>query len=284
MKIFCCISFHFILDRIRFLSETIKGVSEIESCSIEICIVTNTAEPSYINKLQEVIDEHTNNNISISIEIFDNLIHPWYLTWVHKSLMAKGFLTNKYSHYLYLEDDIRLTNSNIKYWNKYREELKKYNFYPSFLRVEFNQIHKEWRATDITDRIRLSEQRVIRIDDADLFFINSPQPYQGMFFYDHELMHEHLISITANAKDYGRLELVDADPNWPGGGVAERANLGLTYFNVPSGYTSRNVLPFSRYYSLIDKDCLIHHIPNNYTNDRPEMPFGKISISNLLAD
>jgi hypothetical protein len=103
-----------------------------------------------------------------------------------------------------------------------------------------------------------------------------------MFFYDHELMHEHLLSTTSNALEYGRLELVNADSNWPGGGVAERASFVLTYHNVPIGHTSRNVLPFSKYYSLIDNRCLIHHIPNNYTNDRLDKPFGRLNIANLI--
>jgi hypothetical protein len=269
------------MDRIKFLSETIRGVSEIDSKLTTICI-TNTTDAVCEKILDETFNINQNKRIKIRSETFSNLANPWYLTWTHKSLMAKSFLTNEYSHYLYLEDDIRLTNANIKYWKKYREILKPYNVYPSFLRVEFNHKHKEWRSTDITNKIDLSNQKIISINDSDLFFINSPQPYQGMFFYDHELMHEHLASTTANAKEYGQLELVDADPSWPGGGVAERANLGLTYHNVPVGHTSRNVLPFSKYYSLIDNDCLIHHIPNNYTNDRPEKPFGKLNINNLL--
>ena len=284
MKLFCCITFHYKDERIKYLIETINGVSEIQTEKTEICIITNTNISHEIEKIEKLIKFFDTNKFKISINTFNKLINPWFLTWVHKSLMANKFLENEFSHFLCLEDDIRMTNFNICYWLEYREELRSEKLYPSFLRVERKNNSNQWVSTDVTKPISLKNKKTISIENKGIAFINSPQPYQGMFFYDNELMKEHLQSVTANVKDYGLLEFVDVDPSWPGGGVAERANLALTYHNVPNGYTSRNVLPYNKYFALIDHRCLIHHTPNNYANEKPNSLFGKISISDLLTD
>jgi hypothetical protein len=283
IKIFCCITFHYKIERIKYLFDTLLGVSEIKTEKTRICIITNTSIRNELQKIKDIIEVLNTDRIEISIEIFDSLINPWFLTWAHKSLMATHYLRNEYSHFLYLEDDIRVSNSNITYWLEYRETLKLKNLYPSFLRVEVALKSNEWMSTDITRTISLNESNFFYSEDHEVIFVNSPQPYQGMFFYDNELMKEHLLSVTANAKDYGLLEFVDSNPNWPGGGVAERANFALTYHNVPDGYTSRNVLAFQKYYLLIDNRCLVHHTPNNYANNKSDSCFGKIKVCNLLT-
>lgn len=101
-------------------------------------------------------------------------------------------------------------------------------------------------------------------------------PYQGMFFYDRELIIEHFLSPSFYVSILG---IYTNLPN--GSGVAEKANYGLTFHDVPKGFSSRNILKYFRKSKLLDAESFIHHLPNNYAND-PEQEFGKIAVSDIF--
>ena len=100
--------------------------------------------------------------------------------------------------------------------------------------------------------------------DNDYHFVSLPNPYQGMYFLDRELMDDFAAS-PAMSPDFGK---------WS---IREKAAAGLTYVSAPKGFTSRNVVPFCSKRKIIHKECWIHHLPDNYAKD-PASEFGKLPV------
>lgn len=98
-------------------------------------------------------------------------------------------------------------------------------------------------------------------------FINLPNPYQGMYLLDRELMGEFLRSPAVNP-DYGV---------W---NIREKAAQGLTFVAVPKGFYSRNLTGYLRKQGLPDPDCLVRHLPANYTHS-PQYVAGKVPVEAL---
>ena len=85
-----------------------------------------------------------------------------------------------------------------------------------------------------------------------------------MYFLDRQLMEEFADS-PAKSPDFGR---------WP---IREKAAQGLTFVNIPEGYTSRNLVLIDHHTKTIPQEAWIHHLPNNYATNKKEI-FGKIPM------
>lgn len=166
---------------------------------------------------------------------------------------------------MYLEDDTLVTRENMSYWIESRELLRPYGLIPSFLRVEKKANDDRWYSSDCPHPFYI--YALPRIEaKKNLGFVNFPELYQGMYLLDRELMIEHLSGSTYS-------------PNSGVWGIQEKAAQGLTFANVPKGYTTRNLIhliPYKIDTLQIDRRCLIHHVPNNYAQPGPN---GKIVIT-----
>jgi hypothetical protein len=194
------------------------------------------------------------------------LPHPFFLGWHHLEVFRHLLSNTKVSHFLYMEDDLLISEKNIRYWLIGRKKLRHRGLYPSFVRVEKRKNSDVWYSTDCTEHVDLSKLPSVRINDRYRFF-GLPNPYQGMYLMDRELMSEHL-SGPSSHPDFGP---------W---GIREKAAQGLTFLNVPQGFGSRNVVGYNCETNQIDSHSWIHHMTNNYAND-PSQPFGKIPILEL---
>jgi len=271
MKILATVAFFYKNERLSILKNTLKSLTNIDS-NISIFILTNTTDPNELNLIYKLTDH------SISIVSFIDLINPWYLTWTHKQIMREKF--SDFDYFLYLEDDIEVRYENFEYWIENRKLLSPLGFYPSFVRVEFSNYLQKWVSTDNIKPISISYSPRINIHNFTRQYINLSNPYQAMFLYDKELMEEHLSSPTSDVvKTVG----LNSDlPHW-GGGVAEHANIALSYTNVPSGFISRNIVRFYEKFRILDPNSFVHHLPNNYANN-PKEQFGKIPLEALLIN
>jgi hypothetical protein len=204
------------------------------------------------------------------------------LTWAHKNFMSSKFQSGIYSHYLYLEDDMRFSTENLLYWLRDRRLFINTPFFPSFLRIEWSTANGHWTLVDFVEGDRFPLQSLPRIDSGDgRVFVSLPRPYQGMFFYDTELMAEHLQDeryLLEQALPDWKLRILHSD--WPLG-LTEAANAGISLTSVPTGFFSRNLTPVYAYTMQIDPACLVHHLPDKYTNASGVI--GKISVHMLLS-
>ncbi|MEI6188175.1 MAG: hypothetical protein WCP46_06740, partial [Alphaproteobacteria bacterium] len=170
------------------------------------------------------------------------------------------------------EDDILIKRENIEYWINGREILRNLNLYPSFLRVEKKNGDEHWYSSDALTISYAKHLPIVNVLDTNYSFLNLPYPYQGMYFYDRELMAEYLNSAAHNP---------DSGSKWL---IRERANQGLTFFNFPDGFISRNVIGFDIKNKMIDSRALIHHLPNTYANHQDKtMINGSIKVNELIV-
>lgn len=239
----CC---HFKETRLSYLDRISDDFASL-GAKVLVTIVTNTKNPNELKKLESVI---SGKGFDFKFFIPDTLGHPLLLTWAHFSVFKDLLQDESFTHFMYLEDDTLITRENMSYWIEGRELLRSYGLIPSFLRVEKKAQDDRWYSSDCPNSFYVSALPRIRVQD-NFGFINFPELYQGMYLLDRELMLEHLSGPTYS-------------PNSGVWGIQEKAAQGLTFANVPIGYTTRNLVPYKIDSLQIDERCLIHHVPNNY--------------------
>lgn len=250
-----CVTFFYVPERLSYLSTVISSYIGMAN-KTDVYIVTNIADTTPIEEALPQLPD----NMAIKFVIPSNIGHPYFLTWTHRQVFLEVLASGKASHFLYSEDDLLFTRSNILFWLRYREPLQKHGLIPSFFRVELHP-EKGWVSTDCTGPVQLHRQPMLTLEMGDQL-ICMPNPYQGMYFLDRQLMEEFAAS-PAMSPDFGI---------WP---IREKAAQGLTFVNVPQGFTSRNLALVDPHANGIAQESWIHHLPNTYAHD-DNSPFGKI--------
>ena len=251
----CC---HFNEARLPYLNQISDDFASLGS-EVFVIIVTNTSNANEIKKLESVI---AGKGFSYEFFIPDTLGHPLLLTWDHFPVFKALLKDGSFTHFMYLEDDTRVTRQNITYWIEGRELLRPHGLIPSFMRVEKKVNDDHWYSSDCPHPFYIFALPRIEVK-KNFGFVNFPELYQGMYLLDRELMIEHLSGPTYS-------------PNSGVWGIQEKAAQGLTFANVPKGYTTRNLIPYMIDSLQIDGRCLIHHVPNNYAQPGPN---GKVVVT-----
>lgn len=256
-----CITFHFDASRICYLNEVIRGYVGI-ALRTRVYIVTNTSDYKPIEEILVGLPG------DIDVEFFTptGLGHPFLLAWSHYAILRDLVGSNDITHFLYTEDDILISRSNIVYWLRAREALLEHGLLPSFYRVERDSTG-QWVSTENCDPVGFSEQAWLFIEDIGLFMA-MPNPHQGMYFLDQPLMHE-LINSPGLSPDNSI------------GGIREKAALGLTFIARPKGFSSRTVVPIDLHSKTVAQEAWVHHLPNSYSQN-PASDHGKILMSGLF--
>jgi len=265
-KLLICVTCFFSEDRLQYLKKTSDHFSELAN-EVFVCVITNTRNESDLEKINAVLSSK-----GFDFDIFQphGLGHPYLLPWSHFEIVLNKISDQSFTHFMYVEDDILVTRTNIEYWIHGRETLRDSGVYPSFIRVEQKNGEDNWYSSDanfISYAIHLPKVTVL---DSSYFYLNLPHPYQGMYFYDRELMLEYLTSEAFTP---------DSGSTW---NIREKATQGLTFLNPPIGFLSRNVVGYDAKSKRIDPGALIHHLPNNYANWDGVMG-GSIKINELIV-
>ena len=260
-----CITFHYSEARIQILKETCSRLGELAE-AVVVVILTN--EESNIPSLLRDLEA---SSYQLKILAPKLLGHPYLLTWCHQRIFRDRLKEDSTtSHFMYIEDDIVIIPENIEYWLEGREALRAIGLIPSFLRYERSAHNSEMFATDLTRKVNPLIAPKAYVNGKDYAYINLPQPYQGMYLLDRELIEEHLSS-SSSCPDFG---------SWP---IREKATQGITFLNVPRPFSSRNVIGYSISNKTIDRRSLIHHAANNYVDD-PLSQLGKVPINSLFSN
>jgi hypothetical protein len=261
-KLLVGVSFYFLKERLKYLKQIFSHF-KFFSDNLDLCIFTNTE-----NEEDHLLIRELSDDFKPQIFVPSLLGHPYLLCWAHLAIFRSRFLNDTtISHYLYLEDDIEIRKENIVYWLNAREHLRGYNLIPSFVRYELLQGDPNPFSVEITKRFSLEQLRTIKYSEK-YYYINLPNPYQGMYFLDRELAKEHFFG-KSSSPDYGI---------W---NIRERAAQGLTFLNVPKNFFSRNLVGYDFSKKCIDSNALIHHLSNNYVNN-PNTKSGKIYIKDIV--
>tara|TARA_Y100000590_G_scaffold466652_1_gene642772 strand:+ start:1429 stop:2433 length:1005 start_codon:yes stop_codon:yes gene_type:complete len=278
IKFAATITFFYDSNKIKLLKNVCENLYKISKNSY-IFILTNDIpkqKESYLKKRLKF------KNCNLQIIINKNLINDRLLPWCHIPLMKKIFKNKSFTHFLNLEDDILLNKKNFTYWINARKILKKYNLIPGFIRTEINKVNNDLYAVDFVKKNKKSILPKIKIN-KDISFMNHKFPYQGMYLYDRILMKEHLYGPSSNPDcGHGAFNINFLDKRMINFDLMAKANIGLTYMNVPKGFLNRSVIPFNFTNNEIEDACLIKHLSNKYTNLKEKSWFGNIKVNKIF--
>jgi len=273
-RILIAITVHFDVTRLQFLAEVLRSLSDFPVATMNIILVTNTFREEDIVLLKRLCGEVAQGKDS-SIRSYGGLSHPFDLTWCHKEIIASEFLrepNSQYTHFIYLEDDMRINFSNFCYFMHYRDILRKDGLIPSFLRVEYSANLDGFINTDNLAPTDLSNRPCIDVGDAIL--VNMLYPYNACYILDVELAAEYVKTRSFDMEDSKEVSA------WQ---VRERAAMGLCFENIPAPFQCRYVVPVLKQSGVAPAYSWISHIANNYA-DNPNVQFGKIRMDSLFTN
>jgi len=277
-KICANIVFFYRKNRIKFIYEICLELKKINK-NTDITIITNISDKRKINFLKNSINKKC--KIKVSFFTPKNLLDPRLLLFSHFEVVKNKIKNKNYSHFLFLEDDLLIKEKNIKYWINARKSLKPFNLIPVFLRTEKNYKNKEIYTVDPISRNKLSSRPRVISRNHNIGFVNLLDFFTPMYFYDRELMLEHLDGPSKSIDfGHGGFNQNLIHPTMIAMGVMERASTMLAFKDVPSGFLHRNVVPVDLEKNIVQDYCLIKHLSNKFTNSASS--FGRIKVKDLF--
>jgi hypothetical protein len=270
-RVMCAITFHFVAARLEYLADVLQALAEYPVTLLEVHIVANAISEGESSTLRCLAEEILGPD-RVSIHRVDDLAHPFDLAWRHKELLARHFLGAgaDFTHFIYLEDDIRFTFANFRYFVEERERLRERGLLPAFLRAEWSQAANGLVATDCFWPVYVPVQPHLRA--GEIIFANMPNPYNPCFVLDRELAAEYVASPFFDKEASGHLA---------GWGIRERAAMGLCLENVPKGFRSRYVVPVSTRTNSVVPVARIRHLQGTYAT-QATTGLGKVRLEALL--
>jgi len=271
-RILVAITFHYRVGKLFFLADVLRTLSEFPVDVMRVMLITNTSDAEELGILKRLCDEVS---LDHAIKTMDNLAEPVDLAWCHKQFIVSDFLNTKkfeYTHFIYAEDDIRITFQNFMYFVSAREVLRARNLIPSFLRVEYNFFQNGFVNTDNVNRMGYG-RRPHLVTDEDIY-VDAESPYTACFILDQDLAREYVCTRSFHKESSEDVK------DWD---VRERAAMGLCWENVPPSFSSRFVVPISKRTAIARPCAWISHLPNNYAAE-PDTIFGKVRMDSLFTE
>ena len=145
--------------------------------------------------------------------------HGHYLTWQHKTTLRAGLDAGRFTHFLYLEDDIEFTGANLVHWLTARPVLAPLGLLPGFVRYE-----RAGERRLLVDQTRSGQYVTVDPQDAaaDALgrVVRSTRPYQACFLLDVALARHHVTRSPMRSPLRSRISC------W---GIRERAAAGEVF-------------------------------------------------------
>ena len=186
------ISFHYVSERLCYLGEVLRTLAAFPVEARHIVIVTNRTASGELTRVRGVLEQAGLSERELRIVVASDLHHPYDLTWVHKDLITVEFLTQRnYTHFIYLEDDERLTFENFVYFVRARE--RPVGLVPSFLRTEWSDKVSNYVSTDSKSVMTLDARPFTA--HGNYAYVCADNPLFGLNpILDHELADEYVRS------------------------------------------------------------------------------------------
>lgn len=265
-KIFLAITFHYDEGRLKYLHAV---VAEIFSYPVAACVVQVYTNATDVKPLQDVLQSVASQNFEI-VSVTD-LQNPYDLAWAHRSAISDfADSGNEFTHFIYLEDDERLSFASFCYFLSAREVLREHGLIPSFARTEWSDARRCLMSADNLTSNDLGTRLFVRCGDVN--FVALDQPYCGLYILDRQLAEE-FVATRSFDKD-ASLEV----SCWH---TRERAAMGLMFEKRPPGFEARGVVPVDAKSQRIRLAATVAHLPSNYA-DNPCHPSAKLPLACLF--
>lgn len=246
------ISAHYVPARISFLATVLKAILGWRMAAVEVILISNDPAIMTEDAVVAAQAEFAGRGWSLHLEMATDLAHPFHLTWHHKKLLPSWASRAREvdDYFIYIEDDMVLTNDNIEYFRENLNPLRQYGLIPSFLRYEIREGRKY--SVDMIEPQLVAVSPTVSVGDVK--FLGPTNPYWAGFILDKALAQEYLLS------DSFDLVRSERRAEWD---VRERAAMGLTWEAAPNRYKSRYAIPLRDGQPI--ESCLIWHCAQNYS-------------------
>jgi hypothetical protein len=267
------ITFHHLPRRVIYLLDVVRALADFPVRAIDIRVMINDVPDKVYDALHEVLAGTVSRNATVTLVRCRDLEHPFHLTWAHKRLIPDEFLaaSSPHTHFVYLEDDMRFSFRNFRYFLDHRRALAELGLIPSFVRVEYGEAAQEIRCTDIHRTLPL--ERLKKIEIGPYFFVSPPIPYCAMYVLDRELALEHVASAAFDRLASEKAVRYD---------TRMRAAFGQCWENIPRGFRSRHAIAIDPARAMAAAECWVPHLPNNYVT-RMATPSAKLPMRNIIT-
>lgn len=255
-RLLVCITAKFNVGRLEDLTRVLREFSEYLVESLEVVLVSDVAHGAEYDTLLRTAQMFLPPD-SVSISSHTDLASPLDLPWCHHDILRKRFLRpdSRFTHFILVEDDLRLSFRNFVYFLTYRDALKELGLVPSFLRVEYNRQHNYFYCADVLWSTRVQDRP--RVTVGDVLFVEPRFPYIGMYIVDVDLAREYVETRSFD------METSKSVSDWP---HMERSMLSVCFENPPDGFASRYVIPTDPLTLKPMPMGWVHHLADKYTN------------------
>ena len=256
MKIVKHIAFYFDSNRFMYLNQLINAANSY-NLKTDIFIHCNQSFD------QILLTPYNNGNICIVSHDLSN-INQHYLTWKCRKVLFEQ--RDDYDIFMYVEDDILVSNKVIEYWLNYNEKLLNLHYNLGFLRIENDVLNNNIEYT--SDLPGKSLDKLIKID-GEFYCINDKNPYCAFWIYgknDFKQFSETSYYHYENLKFENHL-------------IREHSAFGqnLQQINKYKG----TLIPVKN--GQLVEDCKIYHLPNNYIRCNSPYLLGTVKYEDALS-
>lgn len=268
---------HYRSDRAEQLGIVLDAILGWKNCIVRAVVSSNVPTYETSGVLRPFQERFAAAGHELVLNVVEGLTNPRLLTWEHKRFIEPWLETASPGEdfFMYIEDDIEVTNQNLMYFIRTNRVLKKHGLIPGFLRYE--KKGDEVRLVDVTQPEYWQRERSVRIDGRT--YHACVNPYWAGFVLDRDLAKEYVAS-----RSY-RLDASEFVP-W---NVQERAAMGLTFEEPRLGLRTRIVVPIVE--GRPDPDCFVWHCSNSYSAEdhpvvarlTPERAFRKENLWGFAA-
>lgn len=248
---------HFRDDRAAQLDLVLSAILEWKHCFVRAIITSNTDRYETLGLLAPYKERFASKGHSLALNVVSDLSNPRMLTWEHKKFLRPWLehASPGEDYFLYIEDDIVVTNANLVYFIHAKNQLKAHGLIPGFLRYETKD--GDIRLVDVVRPEFWQRDRSVTINGV-LYHANV-NPYWAGYLIDRGLAEEYVASRSFSP----------VDSAFVGWNIQERSAMGLTYENPPPRLKTRVVIP------IVDgapsPDCLVWHCSNSYSAENHPM-------------
>ncbi|RIV83046.1 hypothetical protein D2V07_17135 [Aurantiacibacter zhengii] len=267
------IAAHYVPGRVQYLAKVLDAIQGWDYPNIRVTLVTQDLSLNDEPQLLECRQKLEDRGIGLQLDKVHDLAHPWHLTWWHKDhLRAWAWKDGSAGDFfVYIEDDIVFTNENLQYFVRTLPRMKSVGCIPGFLRYE-SALPDKVIAPDYRGHQIVREADIVSLDGRE--YVNPDYPYWAGFIMDRELATEYL------ASPYSDLERGSDMPHTLANMCRERSAFALTYWNVPAGMASRNLVPIDKNRQPLG-ECLVWHSAENYSVSKYHS-FGTVGIDEIF--
>lgn len=282
-RLLVAITFHDSPARLPILLDVVRTLGEFPVRALDCVIVTNArdADDRTLVKrlfvLRRLLAPWFGADQSLEIMACDGFDDPLDLPWQAKPLIRDRFLDpgRAHTHFIQLEDDMRLGWRNFAYWHRHRPVLAGAGLIPSFVRVEYSAQREEICCSDIMDPINIAKKTTIA--HGTRVFLAADNPYAALYLLDRPLAEEYVASRAFDRDQSIANPALDARPGWE---TRERAAAGLCWENPPRGFHARHVIPVDTATMAVPPEAWVTHLGNRYAD--ADTRLGKLPVQRII--